>query len=125
MDLEDLEALARAAIADCAFYKPPVKWNEEALSYGDEAAIPGVAYGMRDKPAAFIAAANPAAVLALVQRLRAAEAIVRALAKEERIRNEGHGYLLCEHCHAYVERGDPKTHDESCLHRRAVEYKAT
>jgi hypothetical protein len=55
-----------------------------------------------------------------------AESIVRDLAKEERIRNEGHGYLLCEHCHAYVERGDPKTHDESCLQRRAIEYsKAT
>jgi hypothetical protein len=69
-ELDDLEAKARAAIADCNFYRPSVKWNEEALSCDN---IPGVAYEMRDTIAAFIAAANPAAVLELVQRLRAAE----------------------------------------------------
>jgi hypothetical protein len=80
MSDEKLEELARAAIADCAMYRPPVEWNEEALSGGDEASIPGVAYEMRDTIAAFIAAANPATVLKLLVRVRATEAVCHRLA---------------------------------------------
>jgi hypothetical protein len=134
-DLDDLEAKARAAT--------PGPWDNHSIN-GEPIESVWLADGsvvatwaikeprfefhapQARADAAFIAAANPAAVLELVQRLRAAEAIVRDLAACDPRDPE---FWKCQLCKAqyvveYPDDDEPKfkaTHAESCPYRRAVE----
>lgn len=94
IDLARLEALARAAT--------PEEWDD-SVSVDDEVA----------RAHDFRAAANPAAVLELVERLRAAEAIVRDLAEADPDNIMG----PCKFCGA----GYRQEHLPTCEHRRARE----
>jgi hypothetical protein len=83
INLDALEQLARAATPGPWHAVQGVKPNERAVTNRNGAWFAELCDGStraNDADAAFIAAANPAAVIELVQRLRAAEGIVRDLA---------------------------------------------
>jgi hypothetical protein len=89
VDLDKLEQLARATT--------PGPWEARHLGYGHSHEVVRLPSGAPDdggdivatmwekRDAAFIAAANPAAVLELVQRLRAAEVPLIAMGADERV----------------------------------------
>ena len=131
-DLDELERLARAATPGpwevdgdgrdiCGFAgrlgaangEPPYEITENN----------GFMRNSMAADAAFIAAANPAVVLELVRRLRAAEGIVRDLADGGDPISPG--IAACAVCRAWQPGAEPMKltdHDEDCAYRRATEY---
>jgi hypothetical protein len=108
-------------------YGAPVEVGTAARPVQEVARL---AYLPSNADAAFIAAANPQEILELVERMRAAENIVRDLAaKEPRIQAHDIFYPRCALCDAMVTEetyeasdGPHKIpHAESCPYRRAVE----
>jgi hypothetical protein len=111
IDLDDLEAKARAAVL--AIAEPDVSMT---LVERDRAAYQ------------FRLATTPGAVLELVERLRAAEAIVRSLADtdpviREHFENDGvkSGRDHCALCVSDGGFGSDVYHEHECPWRRAVE----
>lgn len=124
IDLDELERLARAATPGPFVLgehekRPGIPvlwmWNGETL----ELTIEG-------KNAPYFAAANPTAVLELVQRLRVAEVIVRDLAASTVDGPASNNCVLCLKFYNPVDRANPNAHHaESCPYRRAVEFTKT
>lgn len=111
IDLDKLEQLARAATPGPYQYRDDTSAQHLGSTVENEArAIVAMHTSLED--AAYIAAANPAVVLELVQRLRAAEAIVRDLA--ECYRPVDSDYGTCSLC-------DANPCAPTCPYRRAVE----
>lgn len=119
LDLDDLEAKARAATAGPwrhdkgGVYGVRILADKGAVAEWDD--IP-----LSEEDANFIAAANPAVVLELVQRLRAAEGIVRDLAECDSPTVNPDPMpsrcLLCDGMGLEI-----RDHEPSCPYRRAVE----
>jgi hypothetical protein len=132
VDLDRLEQLARAATPGPWRTKdgdPGRAWiNDDA---GDPYCTVADCRPGGEANAAFIATANPAFVLQLLARLRAAEAIVRDLAAKNPVQgiyNGGYEVETCALCGATGEFEDDLhqtglriEHKPTCLKRRAVE----
>jgi len=122
VDLDELEAKAKA--------ETPGEWrsspyDERRSHIFSFPAVNEVVEAAKNADAAFIAAANPAVVLELLRRLRAAEAIVGDLAKRDPVQ---HFPSRCPLCigHVLVDPPDRSmvgafVHDETCVYRRSVE----
>jgi hypothetical protein len=133
IDLDELEQLARAATPgpwDGTISTSRVRYlgpRQDTVEHGDY-----IASCTHAPDAEFIAAANPAVVLELVRRLRAAVAIVREVAQEPPVLQRtlpapvfGDSPLStieCAYCHKRdAINGYVIVHAESCPYRRARE----
>lgn len=130
VNMDELEQLARAATPG------PWEYVQDGDEMSGELRVEGTDGRDRDyigliadntwghENGHFIAAANPAVVLELVQRLRAAEAIVRDLAMSHQIYEEDQeGCPLCKAPYRWEQDRETTSceHAESCPYRRAVE----
>lgn len=123
-DLDDLERLAKAATPGPWTTKPDDDARKHLLCTETGAWFGRVEASPRNAAdAAFIAAANPAVVLELVRRMRAAEGIVRDLSAKrpmESLDRFAGGQMQCVYCGSGAY--EASIHAASCPWRRATEY---
>ena len=129
IDVDELERLAKAATPGPWTTKPDDDQRKHLLCTETGAWFGVVEASPRNAAdAAFIAAANPAVVLELVRRLRAAEGIVRDLANKDPLvfSDSSHPFIgsdyECGCCEAMAQSKYDVEHAESCPWRRATEY---